>query len=121
MKLGRFWVLTATMVLVVSWGCDAVSRNRDEFAVVKGKVKLKGKLLEGGGMLNYVTQLGKIKAAGPEVAVQQDGTYQGQARVGTNYVTVHPRPVRGRAPKSDEEVTVEVKSGVNEQDLEFNH
>jgi len=121
MKLGRFWTLAVTAALVVVWGCSSIRRGGDEFAVVKGIVKVKGKPLEGGGMLTYVTQLGPIKAAGPEVAVQNDGKYEGQARVGKNYVTVHPRPVRNKVAKVNEELTVEVKSGENVQDLEFNH
>jgi type 1 glutamine amidotransferase len=114
MKRGVEWAGTGEV------GSAAIpTRSRDEFAFVKGTVKVKGQPLAAGGMLTFITQLGRIKAAGPEVPVQAGGTYQGMARVGKNFVSLHPRPVRGQAPKIEQELTVEIKSGVNTFDFDF--
>jgi len=120
MKWGRLGGLAATSALVVLWGCSGVtSYEGQEFAIVKGNVKLKGKPVDG-GFLNYTAQVGALKVLGPDVPIQGNGTYEGRARVGKNYVTLQPRTMRGKVSKVDQELTVDVKSGTNSQDLEFN-
>jgi hypothetical protein len=118
-KLGRCWGLATTALLLVVGGCSGLTAPREEITLIKGTVKVKGKPLEGGGIMKFKAQLGDIKAPGPDVYIQRDGTYIGHALIGKNYVTLQPKKARGKVTKVDGELTVDVKPGRNTLDLDF--
>jgi len=107
-------------------GCSAAPDRESslEEGTVKGTVKVRGKLLEGGELnFNAVNPNRRVDAR--KAAIAKDGTYTAKAYVGLNIVTVFPPKPRNKQQGKEffgvnyEERSVNVQSGENTADLEF--
>jgi hypothetical protein len=116
---------TATMVTALS-GCGKPSylEGSTEEATVKGTVKVRGKLVDG-GELHFNASNPSRKVETRDAAIGKDGTYTVKAYVGLNIVTLSPPKARTKAQDRAffgvgyDEKGIDVKSGDNEVNLEF--
>jgi len=118
-------VATAMMVTAL-WGCGQPPylEGSTEEATVKGTVKVRGKLVDGGD-LHFNASNPNRKVETRDAAIGKDGSYTVKAYLGLNIVTLTPPKARTKAQGRDffgvgyEEKPVDVKSGENEVNLEF--
>jgi hypothetical protein len=91
---------------------------------VKGTVKVRGKLLDGGD-LHFNASNPNRKVETRDAPIGKDGTYTVKAYVGLNVVTLTPPKAKNRAQGKAffgvgyDEKPVVVNSGENTADLEF--
>ncbi len=115
-------------VAIVALLCGCSSRpDREsslEEATVKGSVKVRGKLLEGGELnFNAVNPNRRVELR--KAAIGKDGNFEAKALIGLNTVTVTPPKPRNKQQDKEffgvnyEERSVIVQSGENKADLEF--
>jgi hypothetical protein len=95
-----------------------------EQATVKGTVKVRGKLVDG-GELHFNASNPNRKVDTRNATVGKDGTYTVQAYVGLNVVSLTPPKARNKAQSREffgveyDEKGINVRSGENTVDLEF--
>ena len=112
--------------LAVFVGCSAAPdrESSTDDAVVKGTVKVRGKLLEG-GELNFNAVNPNRRVDVRKAPIAKDGTYTAKAYLGLNTVTVTPPKPRNKQQGKEffgvnyEEKSVIVEAGENTADLEF--
>jgi hypothetical protein len=99
-------------------GESAAQTALDE-APVKGIVKFKGKLLEG-GTLHFNASNAKRIVGARDAPIAKDGSFNVKALLGQNVVTVSPK-ARTKAVfgLEYEEKTIEVQPGENSIDIEY--
>jgi hypothetical protein len=113
-------------LLTAVFGCSAAPDRESslEEATVKGTVKVRGKLLEG-GELNFNAVNPNRKVDVRKAAIGKDGTYTAKTYVGLNIVTVFPPKPRNKQQGKEffgvnyEERSVNVTAGENAAELEF--
>ena len=118
--------IAMTTQLIVLSGCSAAPDRESslEDASVKGTVKVRGKLLEG-GELNFNAVNPNRKVDVRKAAIGKDGTYTAKTYVGLNIVTVFPPKPRNKQQGKEffgvnyEEKSVNVTAGENQADLDF--
>jgi len=118
-------IALAALITALS-GCSAApdrERSQEE-ATVKGTVKVRGKLLEG-GELNFNAVNPNRRVDVRKATIGKDGSYTAKAYVGLNTVTVFPPKPRNKQQGKEffgvnyEEKSVTVRPGDNTADLEF--
>jgi hypothetical protein len=125
---GRFLGVLAGVAAVLSIlaGCGGPSylEGSTQEATVKGTVKVRGKLIDGGD-LHFNASNPNRKVEIRDAHVGKDGTYTVKAYIGLNIVTLTPPKARTKAQDKAyfgvgyDEQHVDVKSGENTADLEF--
>ena len=117
--------LVLTALVTAFAGCSAAPDRESslEEATVKGTVKVRGKLLDG-GELNFNAVNPNRRVDTRKAAIGKDGTYTTKAYLGLNIVTVFPPKPRNKQQGKEffgvnyEEKSVNVTSGENTADLD---
>jgi len=131
MRLSSNWAVGAVIGLaaLLAYGPGCGSRTpylvgSTEEAVVKGTVKVRGKLVDG-GVLHFNASNPNRQVGTRDATVGKDGTYTVRAYIGLNLVTLTPPKARTKAQAREffgveyDEKGINVQSGENTVDLEF--
>ncbi|AGA24557.1 hypothetical protein [Singulisphaera acidiphila] len=115
-------VAAAAVLMTTLAGCasgEAPGMTTLDEAQVKGTVKVRGKLLDG-GTLHFNPSNAKRVVGARDTTIAKDGSFIVKTLLGQNVVTVTPK-TRSKAfyGLEYEEKTVEIKPGENAIDIEF--
>jgi hypothetical protein len=122
--LGGLVGCAALITILAGCGTTPYLESSTQAATVKGTVKVRGKLIDGGD-LHFNASNPNRRVETCDASVGKDGTYTVKAYVGLNIVTLTPPKARTQAQDKAffgvgyDEKPVEVKSGENTADLDF--